>query len=704
MNDSTQTVFYPDVLMRWAGHHEGGVRRPFQANSGRPAGLQFETSLTSRLNKWVEDLVCGKQVPRSIFLVGGPGNGKTDAIEGCIEKLDGSLGARGLIRDQFAKAFSPEPGNLSPRKVVVDMSKGADLPAHLRVSFSLVQDATEGNPSERASAEELLFRELGEIATGATNDIYLCCVNRGILAKASALAHGDSSQASAGFLDQITRAVTSSPDSPRCWPLEGFSQAAVWPMDMESLVEPSGENGKSVAHQILETILAPDRWKPVCALNSRCPFCQNRVLLSRKIAGDSLVKMLHYYELLSGKRWTFRDLYSLFSYLLVGDYDEFITKGKPLSPCEWASEQWRLCENGTPGSAERDRAVFLLASKLYHHRLFPRWPSLDAGQHRNAKQELFKGRTLENGLNAARGFFRFMAKADELTSRSRGEVPDRLRKSFCKALDPAASTGKHVLFEREGASPTTVEDLEETFSLSIRAGIQLIGSHVPSLEKDVLEHLAKADEALSEEGFQGNHAHHARLLGTAIRQYAVRFVKRSLGTRRGICRDEEHFRNYASAMAEGAGLNETRTRLRRLLHDQHDKFRAPLATTFGQPVAERSRDVMLVMGTVSVMPVQRPPEPGRPRDPIRYFKVQGYPVPVTFELFRALQEVESGRHSASLPAEIYGLLDRTRSLVAGLLVRDADLLANGPKIVFGSSEDSVEYVNGKFHFTGRATG
>jgi len=426
------------------------------------------------------------------------------------------------------------------------------------------------------------------------------------------------------------------------------------------------------------------------------------MLLSKKKAAESLLDLLYFYELESGKRWTFRDLYSLFSYLLVGDYDEYLIKGKSFSPCEWATEQWRLVDQAAHGNTEKDRAIFLLASKLYHHRLFPRWPSLDSGQHRDAKQELFKGGQLGDGLNAARAFFRFMAKADELTSKSRGEVPDRLRKSFSKALDPAASTGKQVIFERDGSPPTTVEDLEGTFSLSIKAGIKMVGSQIPTLEKHVLEHLAEADAALSEEGYQGNRAHHARLLGSAIRRYAVRLVKRSLGTRKGICRDVEHFRNYANAMAGGAGLGETRTQLRRLLHDQHDKFRAPLATTFGQPVAERSRDVTLVMPSmVSVMPVQRPPETGRPRDPIKYFKVDRHPVAVTFELFRALQEVERGRHPASLPAEIYGLLDRTRSLVAGLLVRNMELLANGPKIVFGFSGDSVEYVNGNFIFTGR---
>jgi len=273
------------------------------------------------------------------------------------------------------------------------------------------------------------------------------------------------------------------------------------------------------------------------------------------------------------------------------------------------------------------------------------------------------------------------------------------------ALDPAASPTSLALFQRVKHPPTTVGQVEEAFSLSIRNGLELVGTQITLLERDVLKLLDGADEVLSGDSFPGNRTHHSRLLSSAIRQFAVRLVKRSLGTRKGVCRDVEHYRNYLRAMEDGTKMGEVRRQLQRLLNHQQGEFRAPLATTFGQPVAERSRDVTLVIPrTVQVQAVQSPTNHGRPREPLKYLRVRQHPIAVTFELFRALQEIAGGRHPASLPADIYGHLDRTRSMVAGSLVRDPDTLADGPRILFGLSGDEVEYVDGHFAFLRREPG
>ena len=685
--------------MEWAGDRSGGVRAPFDARSGRPTGTQIETPLVLRLKRWANGLVAGEDVPRAILLVGGPGNGKTDAVVGCVELLDAALGSGGALVEMFRNEYLMGTDRYPPRKAVVDLSAlPVHPPQHLKVSFSLVADATEGDPSTGERAEDLLLKDLADLLDPDRSGLFVCCVNRGILAHAAAIAHEDGRHPlAAELLTQITRCVTSGPDSPACWPLDGHKHIAVWPMDVESLVAPREDGGESVAHQIFRFSLEESRWNVPCELQGRCPFCQNRKILSRHGVLDSLIQLLHFYEVSAGKRWTFRDLFSLVPYLLVGDYSELEVRGKRLSPCGWAAEQHRLASEGPLGSPERDRAPFLLASRLFYHRLFPRWPTFDRGEHLSARRGVLVDQS-DEGIRATQALLRFTSRAGQLTSLASGDVPSRVRDSLGPALDPAMATGDRVLFSRD--REYTVADIENHFSLSAKHGLDLVRNQVEVLERDVLAHLVLADDALVEDKFPRNRTRQARLLQSTIRQFAARLVKRSLCTRKGICKDVDHFERYLVAARDPQAQNEARKELKRLLHDSTNKFRAGLATTFGQPVAERSRDVALVLPRmIAVLPVPVAAQDSRPRDPLPYLRVERHYVALTFHLFRALEQVSMGLHDASLPAEIYSLLDRVRSLVAGQVVRDPDVLNDDPHIVLGSSLDRIEFVGGRFNFT-----
>jgi len=701
-NTFNKEKWFPEGLSKWAGHRDGGVKRPFDSDSGRPTGAQIETPLVKRLRSWVSSLAAGESVPRVLLLVGGPGNGKTDAVEGCIEFFDSEIGAAGKLIDAFSAKYDVGSDKLPPRKAVVDLSAvmGA-LPVHLQTSISLVQDATEGDSSQNCSPEELLLHELDALLNNDHTGVYLCCVNRGILARTAEIAakshlHSDVSS----LLNTITQCVTSSPESPSCWPLYNYENMALWPMDVESLVDKKlSDEGKTVAHQIFEVALQEEKWKAPCELNTRCPFCRNRKLLSTGNALDSLVDILHFYELSSGKRWTFRDIFSLVPYLLVGEPSELEISGKPMSPCEWSARQYKLATEGKLGSTERDRAPYLLMSHLYHHRLFPRWPGFDSGGHREAKRALFRVQDEDNGLRFAAGFFRFAKRAKHLTTLVSGDVPVRVRNLLGPLLDPASATGAGVLFSRNGED-TTVIDIEDRFSLSISEGLNLVSSQLETLERDVLERLRIADESLMEDKFPRNRTKQARLLQSSLRQFSARVTKRCLGTKHGICLDSGMFAHYLNATEQPSVLNGVRKGLKNLLNDSSNQFRAGLATTFGQPVAHRTRDVSLsIDSSINVAVASKRSLGGRPVDYLPYLLVDKHYIALTFDLFKALNEINDGLHDASLPGEIYSLLDRVKSLVAGRVVRDKKILSEDPKIVLGSSRGIIEYVNGEFIFS-----
>ena len=131
-------------------------------------------------------------------------------------------------------------------------------------------------------------------------------------------------------------------------------------MDVESLVSSvTNESNKTIANEILSSALDDDFWQEFCVNKTICPFCQNKIILSSAVVQNNLIRFLHYYEMGSGKRWTFRDLYSLISYLLIGDPSTLTIKGKSYSPCEWTAKQLDIAKKNEMTSARAKVPYFV---------------------------------------------------------------------------------------------------------------------------------------------------------------------------------------------------------------------------------------------------------------------------------------------------------------------------------------------------------
>ena len=242
---------FPAQLLNWAGNRSGGVRRLFDAGSGRPSQTVFETNLLHRLEAWAKSIAAGPgSVPRILLLVGGPGNGKTEAIESTVGWLDAALAAEGKLADELKKSFFPPEGTAVPRLVRVDAPYLA--PGSRALGLSIVQDASAVVGATGKQAAQLLLDELDAAQAAGPTEAYLCCVNRGVLDDALIEAIDHDREGSRRLLEAVTGAVSLAPDAPSCWPLAGFADVAVWPMDAESLLlTPVGRGGtsaKPVAH------------------------------------------------------------------------------------------------------------------------------------------------------------------------------------------------------------------------------------------------------------------------------------------------------------------------------------------------------------------------------------------------------------------------------------------------------------------------
>jgi hypothetical protein len=671
---------FPKNLLHWAGHHSGGVKRLFDAGSGRPGRELLRTSLIGRLEKWTGQLLSGApDVSRILLLVGGPGNGKTEAIEHTINCIDACLGAGGKLVSELAAQFRPAVGTAVARVISVDAGSLAGEPHELRLD--IVQDASATAGHEGRPAPELLIEELLSLLRGPSTHYYLCCVNRGVLDDALIYALDNGLTEARTILEAVTRSVGLSSTAPSCWPLAGFPEVAVWPMDAESLLVIPDGCAASPAATLLAHAVAPDFWPQpgACPAGDRCPFCNSQALLNGAVARSSLLKILRWYELASGKRWSFRDLFTLVSYLLAGHRPA--GQGQHAGPCEWAKSLVDLDKAGVPASAPRKQhltAIFELAATGYQHALFHRWDAEASATIRQAIRDL--------SLDKARPETRtLLGLAHFISDRKDPQVPAAiagLMESMVDLLDPALASPQSEV-KVDNRRRFLLSDLDTRFSRSLAGGIEFLCTFklLSPVELDLLQRLAQVDKLLATPPVRRKAPAAANRLQHLLRDFACRVARRSIGSRVAVVADEDVVKAFEEVVdrdEKGQRLFDVARQVKDLLNTA-DGFEVSLTTTFGQPHPPRQRQATLV---VPARPVKmlRVSSTGRPRSPICYLTVgsgmSSQPIPLTYDLFKAVNELGRGLSPASLPGTVVALLDTTKAMLSGPIVRDHDALSD----------------------------
>ena len=661
----SELVAFPVGLLDWAGHRRGGVRRMFTPDEGRPSGRLIQTPLLVRLRKWASDVAAGLPgVPRIVLLVGGPGNGKTEAVEDAIRELETSLAIDGKISASLVPFFNPTDGSTVPRRVRVNI---ADLGVPRPLSLTLIPDASVGEAGG-LSAARCLVSDLEAAMIEGTGALYLACVNRGILDDALIAAvslKGPAQQ----LISTIVAALAASVEAPSCWPLIDHPAVAVWPMDIESLLLPADpESGdETPASQALGIALDESRWPGFgnCPAGKRCPFCNSRHLLARQPHQESFLRIMRGYELATGKRWSFRDLLSLFSYLLAGSPPA--GEDGSISPCQWASN---LSEGVGRSSTRGQVAPFLLVAAQYQHALFGGWPHLGRRGLRRELSELgVEKDTTLLGLSA------FLASAQSLS------VPRTLRTELTAlgiALDPA-NASPDLQIGVSGQTTVRLRDIDARFSHSVREGLEMIRKYqfLSHNELDLLRRLADADDRLGTPEVRNRKPTVAAALQVLLRDFSCRLVRRTLGVRSAVVRDYENVEGFAKLVGNDERLaSEAAKRVEGLLNE-NGRFTITLNNTFGEPPPPDTRRVVLETDKQKVRPAKSATL-GRPRSDLRFLAVGSQAstqhIPLTYELFRAVRELQDGMLAASLPRTVVASLDTARARLAGRVVRNADAL------------------------------
>jgi hypothetical protein len=312
------------------------------------------------------------------LLVGGSGNGKTDAVEAYIEALDSACGAQGKLLQRVSKEFFGDE-SLPAWMVKFDAQEVDPGNAALdRIGkFSILQDASASRePSGDAAAR--LADVLEDAVSSSGTSLMLACINRGLLNRVLRKAVSDSEKEHVVSLVKHVALACSEVapigKPPACWPLSLpathplADKVAVWPLDIETLLR-NDDGSPTVLDQVLDVATEESKWEmgacKGCAKASLCPFRANAARLRSGDARASLARLLRDFEIATGARWTFRQIFGLAAELLVGHPSIFADE----HPCKWTADHAAHIE-ASAGPAS-DASLLALTGRLYWFVLFP---------------------------------------------------------------------------------------------------------------------------------------------------------------------------------------------------------------------------------------------------------------------------------------------------------------------------------------------
>ena len=356
-------------LLNYSAERDDCIGRP--ERWGNPPPLVIKTPLHDEMVAFAEEVWNGSDRLIWYFLVGGPGNGKSEATGTFVSELrtKSSLSGRGSI-------FDPANG-----------LHGGSIKYHYHEKLPkdemwVVQDVSVPKNLGSDPAVDLL-RTLDHCANSGGH--LLVCANRGMLLRATRHAR-TGGQYSWLFpilkridLQSQESAVATDSKWSECGREKGKQiEIRVWPLDHESILfgrgngNPWAEPAGSLLDQILTAAVAPSKWESSgcadCIAREICPMYGDAIWLRDDERRKSVLKILRSAEILSGQRIVLREALGLVSMILVGCPSDFVSGKLELHPCDWVKAQL----SGDPAKPKNPEALLNLISHRIYQDLFGR--------------------------------------------------------------------------------------------------------------------------------------------------------------------------------------------------------------------------------------------------------------------------------------------------------------------------------------------
>ena len=354
-------------LLNYCAERDDCIGRP--ERWGSPPPLVVSTQLHEEMAALADEAWGGSERLIWYFLVGGPGNGKFEAVGAFVRQLNSKAVSAGK-----APVFDAGHGNHGGG-IAYDFQES--LPGG---EMWLLQDVSVPKTSGSDPAADLLATLDLCAAPGGH---LLACANRGMLLRATRLARATLAYSwLVPILEKIDlQSQEAAVVDGAKWSLtQGDKQIEirVWPLDHESVLlghgngNPWAEPAGSLFDQIITKAVAPENWESRgcedCLARENCPMFGDAIWLRDGGRRRNTLKLLRSAEVWSGQRIVLREALGLVSMILVGCPSDFVDTTVELHPCEWV--QSRLAEN--PARPKSEQALLELLSRRIYQDLFGR--------------------------------------------------------------------------------------------------------------------------------------------------------------------------------------------------------------------------------------------------------------------------------------------------------------------------------------------
>ncbi len=621
----TSTIYnnkFPDLLIEWGANKKSAVRIPFDSNSGRPIKDTIKNKLIETIDSWVDN----PERISNILLIGGPGNGKTDALEYIIMSL---IDKYSLDKTLVLNSLN-EQITQNKRKLIVEVNK-PDFPFVKIVAIPEASTGAAGMNKENALADDFI-NYLSDPSV-----LYISCINRGVLEDLKFLAE----HKNINFISELISSISSSIRGKglETWPLVNNDKIGVWFMDIDSMFL-DFSNQQSPASQIMSKLCIKEQWDwyenfPIF-MNS-CPFYSNFISISDTEIQNKLNTIFYYFELISESKMNFRNYFSFISSLFASN------NGISENPVKFSIDNLNIQNSTIPKERDYIKSTLMLMLSSYQLRLFREWEET-FGQIINSAKDLDIG-LLNNLVYALRD-----KDVKSFVFSFQSEYEKRFVKQLTEALDPFYSESSEIVF------------ITECFSLSMADGVKSIENTLSLSEKKFFHYLILLEEELKKQQEIDDNNNKIIIVIGVLRVFGAKLASRLVGTKNGHFKNGNIVSEYSQVLEDFQKNKKSLSR--RFKKITESKLAYPIHS-FGQPKLNTKESVMIEISSSSAFNLKENNIDFKRSSYKRlYFENDnGFVIPLGYNLFKALKEMEDKLDINSIDSNVISLIERMESLM-----------------------------------------